>query len=218
MTTDDVDRIVHDACVRRRVYPSPLNYSGFPKAVCTSINEVVCHGIPDTEADIRAGDLVKLDVSCFVGGVHGDTCRTVIAGGEGATDAAGRRLAAITKAALDGAVAVCGPGQPVRAIGAYIQGCLEAAGLHPVREYSGHGIGHFFHTLPLVHHHANAEELLMRPGMTFTIEPMVVEGSARILMWPDGWTVVTADGKRSAQFEHTLLITEHGADVLTAYE
>jgi len=218
MTTDELDRIVHERCVAvQRVYPSPLWYNSFPKSLCTSINEVVCHGIPDMDAVIAAGDLVKLDVSVFVAGYHGDTCRTVIAGGAQATDDAGRRLVATTREALNSAIALCGPGVRVAAIGEHIQPMLEAAGYSPVREYAGHGIGTFFHTEPLVFHHRNASPAVMRPGMTFTIEPIVVEGAGRIFMWPDGWTVLTADGRRAAQFEHTLLITEHGAEVLTAY-
>lgn len=219
ISTDELDRLVHKYAVETlKVYPSTLNYQGFPKSLCTSINEVVCHGIPDTEAVIEAGDLVKLDVSCFVGGVHGDTCRTVIAGGPEATDEAGRKLCTATKRALDETAALCGPGVPIRSIGHHIQSLVEAEGFASVREYSGHGIGQLFHTLPLVYHFKNDEPMLMRPGMTFTIEPMLVEGSPRVLCWPDNWTIVTADGKRAAQYEHTILITEHGHEVLTAYE
>lgn len=219
LTTDDIDRLVHEYAVTKlKVYPSTLNYGGFPKSLCTSINEIVCHGIPDTEANIVAGDLLKLDVSCYLNGVHGDTCRTVIAGGPEATDEAGRRLFSTTKRALDGAIKLCGPGVPIREIGSFIHSLLDSEGFESVREYSGHGIGSLFHTHPLVKHFRNEERDIMRPGMTFTIEPMIVEGSARVRMWPDGWTIVTADGKRCAQFEHTILITEHGAEVLTAYE
>ena len=220
VTTEEIDRRVHEHCVSAlRVYPSPLNYAHFPKSLCTSVNEVVCHGIPDSDAELRAGDLVKLDVSCYVNGYHGDTCRTIIAGGAAATDAAGRRLVSTTKHALDTAAAQCGPGVPFNHVGAVIEPIAAAAGYVPVRVYAGHGIGRFFHTLPLVYHHINdASDVRMAPGMTFTIEPMLVEGAADVLLWPDGWTVVTADGRRAAQFEHTLLITEHGCDVLTRYE
>jgi len=218
ITTEEIDRRVHEKCVQLKVYPSPLNYNGFPKSLCTSINEVVCHGIPDLQAEIAPGDLVKLDVTCYVRGYHGDNCRTVIAGGRDATDDAGRRLTDVTKQAVDAAIASCGPGVPVSQVGATIDPIVAAAGYASIKDYAGHGIGQHFHTLPLVYHHRTAESVLMAPGMTFTIEPMLVEGSPRILMWPDRWTVVTADGGRAAQFEHTILITEHGAEVLTAYE
>lgn len=225
VTTDELDAAVHEECVRRNVYPSPLGYAGFPKSLCTSVNEVVCHGIPDSTV-IRAGDVVKLDVSCFLGGVHGDTCRTVIAGGEAAADPAAERLVAVTRRALYDAIAVAGPGVPVRNIGIAITASLNAAAAATgrkyaaVREFAGHGIGATFHTEPLVYHYVHYRDsatTLLLPGMTFTIEPMVVDGAAaRLGMWPDGWTAVTKDGAWSAQFEHTLLVTPHGVEVLTA--
>lgn len=221
MTTDDLDALVHSYAVQQRVYPSPLLYMGFPKSVCTSINEVVCHGIPDADAVIDAGDIVKLDVSVFLDGVHGDTCRTVIAGGHTATDDAGRALVNVTKRALDAAIAAVGPGLPVTVIGNVIDPILRAGGYGSIKEFAGHGIGEHFHTQPLVYHHATTrtgQTTVLRPGMTFTIEPMVVEGDPAIKILSDGWTVVTVDGKRGAQFEHTLLVTEHGVEVLTAYE
>lgn len=218
MTTDDVDKIVHAKCLELRVYPSPLNYSGFPKSVCSSINEVVCHGIPNTGAVINPGDIVKLDVSCYLGGVHGDTCRSLIAGGDGVGDAGALKLVRVTKECLNAAIAACGPGVPISIVGRTIHPILEANGFDPIREFAGHGIGATFHTEPIVYHHRNTGSTILKPGMTFTIEPMVAEGNAALVMWPDGWTVVTQDGSRAAQFEHTLLVTEHGVDVLTAYE
>lgn len=220
VTTDALDAALHAAAVARGVYPSPLGYGGFPKSVCASINEVVCHGIPDTTAVVRAGDLVKLDVSVYVGGVHGDTCRTFIAGGPVATDAEGRRLTRVTRRALASAVAAMGPGVRVSRVGEVVHDALDAAGYTPVRSYAGHGIGCTFHTLPLVWHHRGGPhgDFVLRPGHTFTIEPMVSCGGGEVHLWPeDGWTVVTSDGSRCAQFEHTLLVTEHGVDVLTAY-
>jgi len=220
MTTDALDAAVHAACMAAGAYPSPLNYAGFPKSVCTSLNEVVCHGIPETDGVIRRGDLVKVDVSVYVGGVHGDTCRTVIAGGAdaAAADPAGVALIAATRRALAAAIAACGPGMPVSVVGAAIAPVLAAAGYTTVREFAGHGIGTAFHTHPVVLHVPNADATILRPGMTFTIEPMVVEGATPgVAMWPDGWTVVTLDGSRVAQFEHTLLVTEHGIDILTPH-
>jgi methionyl aminopeptidase len=230
VTTDELDAAVHALSVAAGAYPSPLGYAGFPKSVCASVNEVVCHGIPD-DTVVMAGDLVKLDVSCFIGGVHGDTCRTFVAGsggGGGASstdfagspdlDAGGRHLALTTKAALDAAIKLCGPGVPIHAVGASIAAALAGARLEGVSAFAGHGIGGVFHTEPIVHHHVNDSPYIMRPGMTFTIEPMVTEGSGEVALWGDGWTVVTADGGRAAQFEHTLLVTEHGVEVLTAYE
>jgi methionyl aminopeptidase len=217
MTTDYLDAKLHEFIVARGVYPSPLNYAGFPKSVCASVNEVVCHGIPDS-TELVAGDIVKLDVSCFTGGCHGDTCRTFIVGGRGATDDAGRALVDATKGALEAAIAICGPGVPVGAIGSAVESFLAPARLQTVHEFAGHGVGAVFHTEPLVFHHANTSRFTLVPGMTFTIEPMVVERSREILMWADRWTVATRDRGRAAQFEHTLLVTEHGVEVLTAYE
>ena len=218
ITTEELDAAVHAQCVGAlRAYPSPLNYGGFPKSLCTSLNDVVCHGIPSASARLVAGDVLKLDVSVFLGGVHGDCCRTVLVGGPAAADAAARALDAATADALAAAIAICGPGVPIAAIGALIEPRLAAAGLAPVREYAGHGIGTAFHTQPIVMHHRNAAPERMREGMTFTIEPIVVEGSPDIALADDGWTVSTVDGKRGAQYEHTILITAHGAEALTAF-
>lgn len=219
MTTDELDSIVHAQCVDKlRAYPSPLNYGGFPKSLCTSLNEVVCHGIPSTSARLATGDVLKLDVSVYLGGVHGDCCRTVLVGGSAAADAAARSLDTATLDSLNAAVSICGPGVPIAAIGALIEPRLAAAGFSPVREYAGHGIGTAFHTQPIVMHHRNSAPERMREGMTFTIEPIVVEGSPEISLADDGWTVSTVDGKRGAQYEHTILITAHGAEVLTAWQ
>jgi methionyl aminopeptidase len=216
VTTDELDSVVHALTLGLGAYPSPLGYCGFPKSVCSSVNEVVCHGIPDSTV-LRDGDIVKLDVSCFVGGVHGDTCRTFVVGGEAALDDDGRRLVATTRGALDGAIALCGPGVPIRSIGAYIDSVLERERFEGVRAFAGHGIGEVFHTEPIVNHHTNGSKYVMREGMTFTIEPMVAEGTGDVLQWQDGWTIVTTDAGRSAQFEHTLLVTANGVEVLTRY-
>ena len=219
ISTDEIDAKVHEACIKAGLYPSPLGYCGFPKSVCTSVNEVVCHGIPDLDAEIRSGDLVKLDVSTYLNGYHGDTCRTFVAGGLDAADEEGHRLFTVTKRCLDEAIAICGPGTKVSSIGDLIQSILDKEGLASIKAYAGHGIGSVFHTQPLVWHYGNNGSTdVLRPGMTFTIEPMVASGSHGVELWSDGWAVVTSDGSRCAQFEHTLLVTEHGLEVLTAYE
>ena len=215
---DDIDAHVHALTLALGAYPSPLGYMGFPKSVCCSVNEVVCHGIPDTASVLRAGDVVKLDVSCYLDGVHGDTCRSWIVGGEAAGDAGARALVATTKRALDDAVAQMGPGVPIRRVGDIVAPLAHAAGLEVVTAFAGHGIGEVFHTQPIVYHHPNDSAHVLREGMTFTIEPMLVEGTSDVALWQDGWAVVTADGGRAAQFEHTLLVTAHGVEVLTRYE
>jgi methionyl aminopeptidase len=239
-TGDDIDRRFHEEVCRRHLYPSPLNYAGFPKSICVSINEIVCHGIPDSTV-LETGDLVKLDVSVFLEGYHGDTCRTFVVGGKAAADARAAALVAVTRRSLNAAIRICGPGVPVSAIGDTIQPILTEHGLMPVREYAGHGIGNAFHTLPLVWHYSTApgkgtaaaatrssaptlrqlqqvRQPVLKEGMTFTIEPMVVEGDPAIHMWPDGWAVATVDRGWAAQFEHTLLVTPHGVDILTPYD
>jgi methionyl aminopeptidase len=217
VSSDEIDAKFHEAVVRRGAYPSPLGYAGFPKSICISINEVVCHGIPDLGAVLQPGDLVKCDVSVYLNGVHGDTCRTFIAGGIESTDKESLRLTAVTKHALDSAVLVCGPGARINTIGEVIETIVEGSGFSAVREYSGHGIGEHLHCHPLVSHFKNRNHNVMKEGMTFTIEPMIVEGAPSIALWHDGWTVVTVDNKRAAQFEHTVLITANGAEILTSY-
>jgi methionyl aminopeptidase len=218
VSADQIDDFVHRLTLSLGAYPSPLGYMGFPKSVCCSVNEVVCHGIPAVGALLRPGDIVKLDVSCYLHGVHGDTCRSWIVGGEGAGDAGARALVRTTQAALSAAIAGMGPGVPVRRVGDIIGPMAEAAGLEVITAFAGHGIGEVFHTQPIVYHHPNDSAYVLREGMTFTIEPMLVEGSSDVITWPDGWAIATADGGRAAQFEHTLLVTAHGVDVLTAYE
>lgn len=217
VSADQIDDFVHRKTLSLGAYPSPLGYMGFPKSVCVSVNEVVCHGIPYVGSLLYPGDVVKLDVSCYLGGVHGDTCRTWIVGGEAAGDAAARTLVGTTRTALDAAVAAMGPGVAVARVGDVIAPLAHAAGLEVVTAFAGHGIGEVFHTQPIVYHHTNDSRYVLREGMTFTIEPMLVEGTSDVSIWPDGWAVVTADGGRAAQFEHTLLVTPHGVDVLTRY-
>lgn len=211
-TTEDIDRLVHEEIVRRGAYPSPLNYGGFPKALCSSVNEIVVHGIPDSRP-LEDGDIVNIDISVFLDGFHGDTSQTFLVG---EVDEAGQHLVDITKQALMGSIeACCKPLNRFATIGDFVQKLADKEELGVVREYTGHGIGKEFHCLPFILHHRNGEPGKMLPGMAFTVEPALTEGSPKIVHWDDGWTVATADGGRSAQAEHTVLITEDGVDILT---
>jgi methionyl aminopeptidase len=213
ITTEELDVIAHEACVARGGYPSPLNYHGFPKALCTSVNEVILHGIPDSRP-LQEGDIVTLDVTIYLDGVHGDCCATVPVG---QVDEASRRLLRVAEECLMKGIAAVRPGRPVSDIGRAVEEHASAHGYGVVRAFCGHGIGEEFHAEPQVLHYfePRAREI-MEPGMTFTVEPMITAGSERHVVWPDGWTAVTADGKRAAQFEHTLLVTGEGAEILTA--
>jgi methionyl aminopeptidase len=212
ITTDELDAVCHAATIAHGAYPSPLNYHSYPKSVCTSVNEVICHGIPDSRP-LGDGDIVNLDVTVYLDGVHGDTNATF---GVGNVDTESQRLVAVTKECLERGVDAVVPGRPVSDIGRAIQRHAEDAGFGVVRNYCGHGIGEVFHSGPQIPHYFEpSATTVMEPGMTFTIEPMITVGNWRHVMWDDGWTAVTADGRRTAQFEHTVLVTESGADVLT---
>jgi methionyl aminopeptidase len=212
VTTDELDAICHAECLRRGAYPSPLNYAGFPKSICTSVNEVICHGIPDSRA-LLDGDIVNLDVTVFVGGVHGDVNATFPVG---TIDPESDRLIRVTRESMELGISAVRPGRPIREIGRAIQRHAEGAGFSVVRSYVGHGIGTQFHNgLEIPHYDEPSATTIMEPGMTFTIEPMIAMGTWRDVLWPDGWTSVTADRRRTAQFEHTLLVTDDGAEVLT---
>ena len=190
VTTDELDAIAHDACVRRGAYPSPLNYRGFPKSICTSVNEVICHGIPD-DRTLVGGDIVNIDVTVFFRGVHGDTNATYAVG---EVDEASARLLRVTQECLELGVAAVRPGLPLSAVGRAIEHHADAHGFGVVREFVGHGIGTVFHGPPQVpHFETPAAATIMRPGMTFTIEPMITMGGWRYDLWDDGWTAVTAD-------------------------
>jgi methionyl aminopeptidase len=213
VTSDELDRICHEAIVERGGYPSPLNYNGFPKSLCTSVNEVICHGIPD-DRELVDGDIVNLDVTIFLDGVHGDTNATFLVGN---VDPESRRLVRITRECLERGIEAVRPGRPLSVIGKAIQEHAEGHGLGVVRAFVGHGIGEQFHTdLHVPHYHDPRVATVMEPGMTFTIEPMITLGSWEHRMWDDGWTAVTTDLRRTAQYEHTLLVTDDGADILTA--
>eukprot|EP00581_Thalassiosira_minuscula_P033423 CAMPEP_0183762942 /NCGR_PEP_ID=MMETSP0739-20130205/9379_1 /TAXON_ID=385413 /ORGANISM="Thalassiosira miniscula, Strain CCMP1093" /LENGTH=467 /DNA_ID=CAMNT_0026001281 /DNA_START=430 /DNA_END=1833 /DNA_ORIENTATION=+ len=277
MTTEAIDEILRSAALECGAYPSPLNYHSFPKSVCSSINEVVCHGIPD-QRPLELGDVVSFDVSCYLDGVHGDNCATVIIGdvqeedGDDCDDAddcgaeeeksassspssktlethpstpqkdwpskdnnqllhhlkthfssdeeeekfvTARRLVQSALEARDEGVAACKPGGCLSEVGGAIHAVSDAYGYDTVRHYRGHGISSDFHCAPFVKHFRNTDTMELLPGMIFTIEPMITEGSAECHEWSDNWTVVTQDGGRAAQFEHTVLITETGVEILT---
>lgn len=241
-TTDELDEAVHNYIISNNAYPSPLNYAGFPKSLCTSINEVICHGIPD-KRPLEFGDVVSLDVSCFVNGVHGDNCATVIVGDSQPTEGsagsdwrgvpykmdlkdpaeerrmvAARRLVHATRESLYRAIGACRPGGCLSDIGAAVHEVADSYGYDTVQKYRGHGISHEFHCLPFVKHYRNNDRMILRPGMIFTIEPMLTEGSWECYEWDDEWTVATVDGGLAAQFEHTVLITESGVEILTLPE
>lgn len=278
VTTQEIDVLLHKAALEKGAYPSPLNYHSFPKSVCSSINEVICHGIPD-ERKLELGDVVSFDVSCYVGGVHGDNCATIIVGdveegfdekfswdemeSSSSTTTMGnealfswnaenadtskptnvpkrdwpsnptppktkfsspeeeerfvtaRRLVEAALVSRDEGVAACRPGACLSDIGGAIHAVADAYGYDTVRHYRGHGISSDFHCAPLVKHFRNNDSMELLPGMIFTIEPMITEGSAESNEWSDNWTVLTQDGGRAAQFEHTVLITDTGVEILT---
>jgi methionyl aminopeptidase len=212
ITTDALDEIAHAETVRLGGYPSPLNYRGFPKSLCTSVNEVICHGIPDSRP-LEDGDIVNLDVTVYLDGMHGDCSATFLVGD---VDAAGHRLVQVARECLARGIASVKPGRPISEIGRAIEAHASRHGYGVVRAYCGHGIGESFHTaLQIPHHFDPSLKRVMEPGMTFTIEPMITEGTWEDALWNDGWTAVTADGERSAQFEHTIAVTADGAEILT---
>ncbi|KAF8259726.1 peptidase M24, structural domain-containing protein [Lactarius quietus] len=215
ITTDEIDAIVHQACIERNAYPSPMNYRHFPKSVCTSINEVVCHGIPD-QTKLQEGDIINIDVTLYHDGFHGDLNETYPVG---QIDEDSKRLIRTTRKCLDQAIKICRPGALIRDIGKIIEPIARANGCSSVRTYTGHGINNLFHGEPnyVPHYAKNKAVGTMKAGMCFTIEPMLnLGGNWEVIHWPDNWTATTVDGKRSAQFEETLLITETGVEVLTA--
>lgn len=212
VTTDELDRVSHQAYIERGAYPSTLNYHDYPKSICTSVNEVICHGIPD-DRPLEEGDIVNIDVTAYIGGVHGDCNATFLVG---SVDPDSAKLVEVTRECRDLGIAAVRPGQPLSDIGKAIQVHAEHNGYGVVRTFVGHGIGQQFHIAPNVpHYYTPHASTLMVPGMTFTIEPMITMGSWRERMWDNGWTAVTTDGRRTAQFEHTILVTDDGAEVLT---
>ena len=212
VTTDTLDAVAHEYMLDHGAYPSALGYRGFPKSICTSVNEVVCHGIPDLRP-LEDGDLVKIDVTAFKDGVHGDNCGTFYCGD---VDEESRLLTERTQEALNRAIKAVRPGRPISVIGRVIESYAKRFGYGVVRDYTGHGVHTTFHSgLVILHYDEPRMDTVMQPGMTFTIEPMLTLGTHETNQWDDDWTVVTTDGSRVAQWEHSLVVTETGAEVLT---
>lgn len=213
VTTDELDRIGHEFLLDHGAYPSTLGYRGYPKSLCSSVNEVICHGIPD-DRELAEGDIVNIDITAFIHGVHGDTNATFLAGD---VDEDSRLLVERTLEATLRGIKAAKPGREVNVIGRVIEMYASRFGYGVVRDYTGHGIGTHFHSGLIIPHYdaAPAYSDVIQPGMTFTVEPMLNLGTADWTMWDDDWTVVTKDLSRSAQFEHTILITDSGPEILT---
>ncbi len=212
VTTDELDRAGHEFIVGQGAYPSTLGYRGYPKSLCTSVNEVICHGIPDARP-LEDGDIVNIDVTAYIGGVHGDTNATFLVGD---VDEQSRLLVERTKESLRRAIEAVRPGRQINVIGRVIEAYARRFGYGVVTDFTGHGISTTFHSGLVIPHYDNPQfDTVMVPGMTFTIEPMLTLGMTEWDLWDDGWTVVTRDRARSAQFEHTLVVTDTGAEILT---
>jgi methionyl aminopeptidase len=212
VTTDELDQIGHEFLCDHGAYPSTLGYRGYPKSLCSSLNEVICHGIPD-DTVIEDGDIVNIDITAFIGGVHGDTNATFLAGD---VDEESRLLVERTAEATMRGVKAVLPGRALNVIGRVIESYARRFGYGVVRDFTGHGIGTTFHSGLIIPHFDDPDATLeMVPGMTFTIEPMLTLGTIYYDLWPDGWTAVTRDRKRTAQFEHTVLVTQDGHEILT---
>ena len=212
VTTDELDRIGHEFLLDHGAYPSTLGYRGFPKSLCTSLNEVICHGIPDSTVLVE-GDICNVDITAFIGGVHGDTNATFLVGD---VSEEARLLVERTHEATMRAIKAVAPGRPINVIGRVIESYAKRFDYGVVRDFTGHGIGTAFHSGLVIPHYDDARyDTIMEPGMTFTIEPMITLGTYDYEIWDDGWTVVTRDRRLTAQFEHTILVTETGSDILT---
>ncbi len=212
ITTTELDEIAHAKAVELGAYPSPLNYHGFPRSICTSVNEVICHGIPDDRA-LRDGDIINCDVTVYYEGMHGDCSETVFAG---KPDPQSKKLVQTTYDCMMAGIASVEVGGRINEIGKAITAIAHRAGFSVVRDFAGHGIGSQFHMDPqIVHYREPRNRQRIAAGMTFTVEPMINAGSHKCDIWSDNWTAVTRDGKRSAQFEHTILVTEQGVELLT---
>lgn len=215
MSTEEIDTLCHQYITNRGAIPAPLNYHGFPKSLCTSRNEIICHGIPSSKDRIEDGDIINLDVTTIVKGFHGDTNRTFLIGN---VKPEIKKLVDVTYDCMMAGISVCRPGARIGDIGAVIEEMAHDNGFSVVHEYCGHGIGRIFHEDPQITHFGKrGTGVEMRPGMTFTIEPMINFGKRHCKVLNDGWTVVTKDKSWSAQFEHTILITEDGHEILTTF-
>ena len=213
VTTDEIDRVGHEFILAHGAYPSTLGYRGFPKSLCTSVNEIVCHGIPD-DRPLEDGDIVKIDITAYKDGAHGDNCATFLVG---EVDEESRLLVQRTEEAMLRGIKAALPGRAVNIIGRVIEKYAKRFGYGVVRDYTGHGVGPVFHSGLVIPHYdaAQAYADVIQPGMTFTVEPMLNLGTPEWTMWDDHWTVATKDLRRSAQFEHTILITDSGPEILT---
>ena len=213
VTTDELDRIGHDFIISHDAYPSCLGYMGFPKSLCTSINEVICHGIPD-DRSLEDGDIINVDITAYYDGVHGDTCAMFEVG---TVDEESYLLIERTREAMMRGIKAVRPGREINVIGRVIESYAHRFNYGVVRDYTGHGVGEAFHSGLIVPHYdtAPAHSEVMEEGMVFTIEPMLNLGGVEWEQWDDQWTVVTKDRGRSAQFEHTIVVTENGAEILT---
>jgi methionyl aminopeptidase len=212
VTTDELDRIGHDFLVEHGAYPSTLGYRSFPKSLCTSVNEVICHGIPD-DRPLQDGDICNVDITAYLDGVHGDTNATFLVG---KVSEEARLLVERTREATMRGIRAVKPGRRINIVGRVIESYARRFGYGVVRDFTGHGIGTAFHSGLIVPHYDDERfDTLIEPGMTFTIEPMLTLGTYTWEMWDDGWTVLTKDKKWSAQFEHTILVTDRGAEILT---
>lgn len=216
ITTDELDAIAHKECMAHNAYPSPLNYNNFPKSICTSINEVICHGIPD-QTVLKDGDIINLDISIYLHGFHSDLNETYYVGDKARADPDTVRLVETTRESLDLAISHVRPGTIFRDLGNVIEQHASKNGCSVVRTFCGHGTNSLFHCPPDIPHYLKNKAIgVAKPGMVFTIEPMLNLGTYKDEMWPDNWTAVTRDGRYSAQFEHMMLVTEDGVEVLTA--
>jgi methionyl aminopeptidase len=212
VTTDELDRIGHEFLCDHGAYPSTLGYRGYPKSLCASLNEVICHGIPD-DTVVTDGDIINIDITAFIGGVHGDTNATFPAGD---VDEESALLVERTREATMRGIKAVAPGRALNVIGRVIESYARRFGYGVVRDFTGHGIGTTFHSGLIVPHFDDPDaDIEMEPGMTFTIEPMLTLGTIEYDVWPDGWTAVTRDRRRTAQFEHTVLVTVDGHEILT---
>ena len=212
VTTDELDAVGHEYLIERNAYPSTLGYRGYPKSLCTSVNECICHGIPDSRR-LEDGDICNIDITAYINGVHGDTNATFLVGD---VDEESRLLVERTLEALNRGIKAVKPGRQVSIIGRVIESYAKRFGYGVVRDFTGHGISTSFHSGLIIPHYDDPRATtVMRPGMTFTIEPMLTLGTHEYDIWDDGWTVVTKDRKRTAQFEHTVVVTVSGAEILT---
>jgi len=212
LTNEEIDDLVYALCLEYDCYPSPLNYSGFPKCVTTSVNNIAVHAIPDTRP-LEDGDIISVDVSVYMDGFHGDCCSTFTVGD--AVDEEGYRLIDVTKKSLEKAISICRHGTQLGEIGNLIESFVEENGFKVIPNLCGHGVGKYFHEPPQVLHYRNESSIKLVENMIITIEPVICEGDPDVAIYPDGWTISTIDGKRVAQFEDTILIQKNGAQVLT---